>query len=127
MFFPRLYSASSRSFATSLGETLVCKSRKRLTASFTLFGVCGSLKVVKALLKFVFFSLLVFALVFWPSVSRICWVARRHSHDIQSRLIEVSTRLAGVYNSCVAASVRFSTCPCARWHASRCLGQHPRR
>ena len=132
MFFSRLYPASSRRFAISLGETFVCKSRKRLTASFTLFGGCGSLKVVKALLKFLFFSLLVLAVfwlsvsrVCWPSVSRIGWVARRHFREILSRLIEVWTHPVSVYNSCVAASVRFWI-SCALWYAARSLGHHGR-
>ena len=131
--FSGLYPASSRRFDTSLEETFVCKSRKRLTASFTLFGGCGSLKVVKALLKILFFSLLVFA-VFWPSVSRVCWppvsriswVARRRFREILSRLIEVWTHPVSIYNSCVAASIRVWI-SCALWHAARCLGHHRRR
>ena len=80
-----------------------------------------------------FCSLLVFA-VFWPSMSRVCWpsvsrigwVARRLFREILSRLIEVWTHLVSVYNSCVAASVRFWI-SCALWHVAKYLGHHRRR
>ena len=132
MFFSRLYPASWRRFATSLGETFVCKFKKMLTASFIIFGGCGSLKVVKALLNILFFTsgfcgLLAFGESSLLAFGESNWLSGTSTFSRKpARLIEVWTHLVSVYNSCVAASVRFWI-SCAIWHAARYLGHHRRR